>query len=184
MIRFARYIFVGEEHSLDGCPHDTIVQSLISKNLVDDQNNPMGELKEYCDSMQLDEPKIRVGKFGFSEVIDPFIDLSLPRHRCPVCEKIQPSDGTFIDHPVTGEKFRVEITNCISCGVVVDRTWETTADTYVFRSHFIVSLIAKNFVVAIPTIGESVPIFVDAIAKACGAPVREIFIAQKITERD
>lgn len=180
MIRFARYIFVSEQHPLPLDPHDQIVKTLIEKNLLDDQQNPEGTLKEYCDSMQLIEPKIHIGHLGFIEVADPFVDLSLPRHRCPVCEKLQPSEGTVINHPVTGEKFRVEITNCISCGVEVDRTWKSTDDTFVFRTQFFVSLIAENFVAALPTIGESVPLFLDIIAKACGAPVKEIFIAQKV----
>lgn len=94
--------------------------------------------------------------------------------------KLQPSEGTFVDHPVTGEKFRVEITNCISCGVAVDRNWIATDDTYVFRTHFFVRLIAENFTMAVPTIGEIVPVFLDTIAKVCGAPVKEIFIAQKV----
>lgn len=180
MIRFARYIFVSEEHPLDVDPHDQILKKLVEENLLDSQQNPQGALKEYCDSMQLIEPKIHIGNLGFSEVTDPFIDLSLARHRCPVCEKLQPSEGTFIDHPVTGEKFRVEITNCISCGVEVDRTWKLTDDTYVFRTQFFVTLIAENFAAALPTIGENVPVLLDIIAKACGAPVKEIFIAQKV----
>lgn len=180
MIRFARYIFVGEDKIIENDPHDTIIQTLISKNLIDDEQNPKGELKIYCDSIELIEPKVNIGHLDFTEIIDPFIDPNLPRHRCRVCEKIQPSEGTFIKHPLSGEAFRVEITNCISCGVVVDRNWKQTDDSYVFRTRFLVSLIAQNFVVALPTIGESVPVFLDVIAKACGVPVKEIFIAHKI----
>lgn len=86
MIRFARYIFVGEDHTLDFDPHEEVLQTLISKNLLDENQHPKGELKAYCDAMQLIEPKVHIGHLGLTEIVDPFIDLKLPRHRCPVCE--------------------------------------------------------------------------------------------------
>ncbi|GEM_PF-4821959 len=179
MIRFARYIFIREKYPLDDGAQQKVSKALQDENFIDEAFRPLGKLLTYCQDLGLEAPLLSI-QSGQHAVYDPFIDLSRPRHRCPICEKMQPSDGTFVEHPVTGEKFKIEIENCISCGADVNRFWLTTEDDFVFRSHFSLCLKADNFVCALPTIGYAVPEFLDTIAKTCGAPLKEIFIALKV----
>ncbi len=189
ILGYARYLYVPE----DGTRYSSAVASSIEDALRDAglamgpdgeglgwrPFRPAGALMSYAESLGLVHPTIKI---DWSDDPEPLSDSFLPPRgpwsRCPRCEKVIPSHGTVITHPISGDDMMIAIEECLSCGEPFDvYAWNRAEDRVVFRSRLVISLVADGFAAARPTLLEGCPQFVHTVREIVDNELREVFVA-------
>lgn len=186
-IRFARHLYVPApgrvpattaHHLREALRETGFAQGPSGEGLSWKAFRPAGNFATYADRMGLKLPTLTIEWSDEPKAVrDTFLPRKVDWSRCPNCEKIIPTDGSVIEHPMTGESVVVPIEMCISCGLEVDETWPTTDNDIVFSSAFYLSLTADQFASASPTISDALPDLVKTISAIADQPIREVFIA-------
>lgn len=188
-VGFARYLYVPE----DGTRYSSAVASSIEDALRDaglatgpdgDGLNwrpfrPAGAMTRYTEKLGLVHATLNIDWSDNPEPLrDPYLPPRGPWSRCPRCEKIIPTHGTIIAHPLTGEDTLITIEECLSCGEPFDAyIWNRAETRTVFESRLVISLVADGFQATRPTLAEGCAEFVDTVREIVDNDVREVFVA-------
>lgn len=186
---FARYLYVPE----DGTRYSSAVASSIEDALRDaglatgpDGDGlgwrpfrPSGALMGYAEGLGLVQPTLKIDwSDDPEELTDSYLPPRGPWSRCPRCEKVIPTHGTIIAHPISGDEVMISIEECLSCGEPFDAyVWNRADERVIFRSRLVVSLVADGFSAARPTFAEGCPQFVHTVREIVENEVREVFVA-------
>lgn len=187
---FARYLYVPE----DGTRYASDAAAKVEQALRDaglavgpdgegtqwKPMRPSGALASWAEKAGLVHPTIEVRWHDDAEEIsDTYLPPRGPWSRCPDCEKLVPTHGMVIETIADGTEEMVELEDCPSCGVDFQPyEWPRSDDRVVFRSRFIVGIVADSYANSKPTFADGCPQFVTCVGEVLARDeLREVFVA-------
>ncbi len=187
---FARYLYVPE----DGTRFSSATAAKVEQALRDaglavgpdgegtqwKPMRPSGALASWAERAGLVHPTIDVDWHDdATEIYDSYLPPRGPWSRCPDCAKLLPTHGTVIRTNTDGEDEMVLLEECPSCGSGFEPyAWERAQERVIFRSRFVVGILADSYQSPRPTFRDGCPQFVRCVEEVLALDtLREVFVA-------